>query len=77
MSAPVCYKPKLNNDFTLHQLHGLWHWESQGPIFGKEYCSDNVFETQAEAIEDAATFLAEEYDSLIDSQLPDLAETNL
>lgn len=50
-------------DFTLHELHGYWHWYSQGPQFGDDYCSEDGFTTKAEAIADAVEFLTTLYHS--------------
>lgn len=50
-------------DFTLHELHDYWHWYSSGPHFGDNYCSENGFDTQAEAIADAVDFLTSVYNS--------------
>ena len=47
-------------DFTLHKLHDHWHWYSQGPQFGDEYCSEDGFETPAAAKADAESFLIEQ-----------------
>ena len=35
------------SDIDFYQINGLWHWE-----YG-DYCSEDGFETKAEAIEDA------------------------
>ena len=50
-------------DFTLHELHDYWHWYSQGPQFGDEYCSEDGFETPVEAKADAESFLTTLYHS--------------
>ena len=39
-------------DIDFYQINGLWHWE-----YG-EYCSEDGFETKAEAIKDAEDFLS-------------------
>ena len=50
-------------DFTLHELHYYWHWYSQGPQFGDDYCSEDGFDTPDEAKADAESFLTMLYHS--------------
>ena len=52
-----------NIDFTLHELNSYWHWYSCGPHFGDDYCSEDGFDTQAEASADAVEFLTTLYNS--------------
>lgn len=50
-----------NEDFTLHELNGYWHWYSSGPQFGDDYCSEDGFATRVAAIADAVDFLNSVY----------------
>ena len=65
---PAYYSPVAGQDFNILRNEDGFYWESNGAIFSDRYTSDESFETQAEAIEDAVEFLASEYDSL----LPDM-----
>lgn len=64
-------------DYTLHELQGYWHWYSSGPHFGDNYCSEDGFDTKAEAIADAVEFLTTLYNAGIaesgTSQIPPAA----
>ncbi|EDX82361.1 hypothetical protein S7335_918 [Synechococcus sp. PCC 7335] len=57
------YQATENNDFTLHELYGYWHWYSCGPQFGDDYCSEDGFDTKAEASADAIDYLSSLYNS--------------
>lgn len=48
--------------FELTELHSHWHWESCGPVFEDAYCSEDGFDTPAEAISDAIAFLTSIYE---------------
>lgn len=44
-------------DFTVYEIPGYgWHWEGQGSY--SEFCSEDGFETEQAAIDDATTFLS-------------------
>ena len=60
---PEAFVATETSDFTLHQMNGYWHWYSSGPIFRDNYCSEDGFDTQAEAIADAVDFLTSVYNS--------------
>ena len=60
---PEAFVATEAKDFTLHQMNGYWHWYSSGSIFGDNYCSEDGFDTQAEAIVDAVDFLTSVYNS--------------
>ena len=61
--CPKPLSPQKPKNFTLHQMNGYWHWYSSGPVFDDNYCSEDGFDTQAEAIADAADFLTSVYNS--------------
>ena len=67
---PAYYSPVVGQDFNILRNEDGFYWESCGPLFSDSYTSDELFETQAEAMEDAVEFLASEYDSL----LPDMED---
>ena len=60
---PDLFNATEDIDFTLHELHDYWHWYSQGPHFGDNYCSEDGFDTPAEAKTDAVEFLTTLYNS--------------
>ncbi|MEL6940235.1 MAG: hypothetical protein AAFO84_13695 [Cyanobacteria bacterium J06598_1] len=61
--CPASFTATKDVDFTLHELYGYWHWYSQGPQFGDDYCSEDGFDTPAEATADAVAFLTTLYHS--------------
>ena len=63
--APLAesFTATANVDFTLHELNGYWHWYSCGSNFGDDYCSEDGFDTPAEAQTDATEFLTTLYNS--------------
>jgi hypothetical protein len=46
---------KNNQAFSIYILNGLYEWEGLGRY--EDYCSEDGFETEAEAILDAIFFL--------------------
>ena len=60
---PELFTATENEDFTLHELNGYWHWYSSGPTFADGYCSEDGFDTKLEAIADAVDFLTSVYNS--------------
>ncbi|MBE9063465.1 hypothetical protein [cf. Phormidesmis sp. LEGE 11477] len=60
---PALFSATENEDFTLHELNGYWHWYSQGPQFGDDYCSEDGFDTKAAALADAVEFLTTLYNA--------------
>lgn len=52
------YTPLISRDFTVYEIPGHgYHWESCGRVFGTEYCSEDGFENQVDAVNDAISFL--------------------
>ena len=63
VNLPELFTATENEDFTLHELNGYWHWYSCGLTFGDNYCSEDGFDTQADGIADATNFLTRVYNS--------------
>ena len=61
VDLPDLFTATEDVDFTLHELHDYWHWYSQGPHFGDNYCSEDGFDTPAVASADAVEFLTTLY----------------
>ena len=71
--SPELFSATENTDFVLHELNGYWHWYSQGPQFGDDYCSEDGFDTPAAARADAETYLTSLYHSdTIENDLADI-----
>ena len=60
---PELFSATEDIDFVLHELYGYWHWYSQGPQFGDDYCSEDGFETPTAARADAESYLTSLYHS--------------
>ncbi|MEO1742418.1 MAG: hypothetical protein AAFR99_11505 [Cyanobacteria bacterium J06629_9] len=52
------FQPRENIDFVVTGLHGLFHWESRGRIFGDAFCNEDGFALPSEAAADAIAELS-------------------
>jgi hypothetical protein len=43
--------------FEIYSIENLWHWESCGPVYADDYCSEDGFSCVIDCVVDAITWL--------------------
>lgn len=77
---PQPFVPRENIDFVITTLHGFFHWESTGRIFGDAFCNEEGFTSPSDAVADAIAELSGATDldlTLTAEEQSELAEKSL